>query len=176
MQPQQTPPPVTVNSNAPELASPPNDRRSTEYTDFLYSCMQRRLELAESLLELQRRQPSSATEENSDALIGVLSRKQSLLNSLARLQQTLTPYLEDDPESRVWSEPGQRAQCQELSAASQQILEEVLQADSQLLDAATARREAIAAELRDSRSAITTKNAYQGEGGTAGSRLDIGGV
>lgn len=152
------------------------DRRSTQYTDLLLECIQQRLELARNLRQLNHAQAAVASSGETDALLSILSRKQSLLESLNALQQRMLPYQDDIPQDRVWATTEHRLRCQEMAAEGGRILAEAMQLEQNTLEEFTARREAIAAQLRDGSDAISARNAYAANDQITGSVLDIGGV
>lgn len=151
------------------------DAAGTEYTDVLFDCMQKRVALARNLWQLNEAQSVAALASETDALMGILARKQGLLDALAEIQTKLQPYLSDDPDARCWSSQQRREECRINSEESQRLLADLMRAEQSTLDEVTARREAIGALLRDGMDAISTRDAYS-QAGQSGSRLNIGGI
>lgn len=149
---------------------------ATQYTDVLFDCMQKRVDLARGLWQLNQSQTAAALDSETDALMGILARKQGLLDSLADVQSILQTYLDDDPETRVWSDPQRRQECRQNAQESQRLLAELLQLEQSTLDEVTARRDAVGALLRDGMDAISTRDAYLPASTQSGSRLNIGGI
>ncbi|GAB5403679.1 MAG: hypothetical protein Aurels2KO_19100 [Aureliella sp.] len=149
--------------------------QETQYTDVLFDCMQKRVDLARNLWQLNQTQTAAALENETDALMGILARKQGLLDALGEIQAKLQPYLSDDPDARVWSSQERRQQCRANAEESQRMLADLMRAEKATLDEVTARREAIGALLRDGMDAISTRDAYA-QSATSGGRLDIGGI
>ncbi len=151
------------------------DAIGTEYTDVLFDCMQKRVELARNLRQMHQAQTAAALESETDTLMGILARKQGLLDELAEIQMTLQPYVEDDPDTRCWSSQERREACRNNADESQRLLAELMRVEQMTLDEVTARREAIGALLRDGMDAISTRDAYA-QSGQSGSRLNISGI
>lgn len=151
-------------------------RTGIEYTDVLFDCMQKRVELARGLRQLNQSQTAAALDSETDALMGILARKQGLLDSLAEVQSMLQTYLDDDPETRVWADPQRRLDCRKNAEESQRLLAELMQLEQTTLDEVSARRDAVGALLRDGMDAISTRDAYSQAGAQSGSRLNIGGI
>ncbi len=149
--------------------------KGIEYTDVLFDCMQKRVDLARNLSQLNQTQTAAALENQTDALMGILARKQGLLDALGEIQEKLQPYLSDDPEARIWGSEDRREQCRVNAEESQRLLGDLMRAEKATLDEVTARREAIGALLRDGMDAISTRDAYA-QSAPSGSRLNIGGI
>lgn len=156
------------------LASHAKDN-STEfhYTDLLLQCMQQRCELLEALRTLAESQAMNVDQTEIDLTLSVLGRKQALFEELAEVQQKLQPYLQDDPESRLWSSAEQRHQCRQLAQRGQQLLQETMHIEQQTLQEMTSRRDAVAAQLQDGQDSILAQTAYQADSLLGAGVLDI---
>lgn len=148
--------------------------RDFAYTENLLACMQKRLELLQALLALSEAQVAAASDSEVDATLGLLARKQLLLEELADVQTRLAPYMQDEPEQRVWSSSGRREQCQLLAAQGQQLLQTAMQLEQGVLDQMSSRRDAVAAQLQDGRDSILAHTAYKADSLLGASTLDIG--
>ena len=145
-----------------------------EYTETLHACMQARLELLDALKTLADAQVAAADNTEIDATLGLLARKQSLLEELAAVQEKLAPYMHDEPELRLWSSGHRRQQCQQLAEQGQQLLQATLQLEQGVLEQMTSRRDAVAAQLQDGRDSILAQTAYMADSLFGESALDIG--
>lgn len=156
------------------LASHAQDN-STEfhYTDFLHQCMRQRCELLEALKTLAESQAMNVDQAQIDLTLSVLGRKQALFEELAEVQQKLQPYLQDDPQSRLWRSTEQRQQCRQLAQRGQQLLQETMHIEQQTLQEMTSRRDAVAAQLQDGQDSILAQTAYQADSVLGAGVLDI---
>lgn len=172
---------VTVHSTFPQVerrmsASFTHESDPCAYTQTLVACMEQRLELLEALKALSDVQASVADEADVNTTLGILARKQALLDELNEVQQRLEPYLHDDPEQRVWPSQERRAYCQRIADQGQRWLQATLQIEQITLDKVSSRRDAVAAQLRDGQDSILAQNAYQSDQLFGSSTLDIGGI
>ena len=146
------------------------------YTETLVACLEQRLELLEALKALSDVQASVTDEADVNTTLGLLARKQALLDELNEVQQRLLPYLDDDPEQRQWPSHERRLYCQRVAEQGQRLLQATLQNDQHTLDKISSRRDAVAAQLRDGQDSILAQNAYQSDQLLGSSTLDIGGI
>ncbi len=144
------------------------------YTETLLDCMQQRCELLEALRILAESQALAASQAEVDLTLGLLARKQSLLDELTEVHAKLRPYFDDDPEQRQWKSPAQRQRCRKLADEGQRLLQETMQLESESLSEMTARRDAVAAQLQDGRDSILAQTAYLADSFLGDSALDIG--
>lgn len=143
-------------------------------TETLLACLQERCELLEALKILAEAQAVAAGQTEIDATLGLLGRKQALLDELAVVQQKLQPYMADDPDQRRWSTPERRRQCQQLAQQGQRLLQATMQLEQQALEQMTSRRNAVAAQLQDGRDSILAHTAYMADSLLDSGTLDIG--
>lgn len=145
-----------------------------EYTETLLACLQERCELLEALKVLADAQALAASQTEIDTTLGLLGRKQSLLDELAAVQQRLQPYMGDDPEQRLWSSPDRRRHGQQLAEQGQRLLQATMHLEQQALEQMTSRRNAVAAQLQDGRDSILAHTAYMADSLLGSGALDIG--
>ncbi len=145
-----------------------------EYTEALLAFLQERCELLEALKTLADAQAAAAGLTEIDTTLGLLGRKQSLLEELADVQEKLQPYMADDPEQRMWSSPERRRQCQQIAEQGQQLLKATMQLEHQALEQMTSRRDAVAAQLQDGSDSILAHTAYMADSLLGDSTLDFG--
>src|SRR5688500_252395 len=86
----------------------------TEFeTDRLAALIAAKSQVAELLVRLAERQLELATGGQTHALLKLLAAKQSVLDQLHRLEREIDPFRAQDPESRRWRSPADRAACQQ---------------------------------------------------------------
>ncbi|MCA9158388.1 MAG: hypothetical protein KDA72_08680 [Planctomycetales bacterium] len=144
-----------------------------QYTDILLHCMQERCDLLEALKTLAESQANAASHTEIDLTLGLLGRKQGLLEELADVQLRLKPYFNDDPEQRVWKSAEHRQRCRRLADQCQRLLQETMQLEHEALQEMTLRRDAVAAQLQDGKDSILAHTAYMADSFLGQSALDI---
>lgn len=145
-----------------------------QYTEFLLHCMQERCDLLEALKTLAESQAVAASHAEIDLTLGLLGRKQALLEELAGVQHKLKPYFSDDPEQRVWRSAEHRQLCRRLADQCQRLHQETMQLEHEALQEMTSRRDAVAAQLQDGKDSILAHTAYMADSFLGESALDIG--
>lgn len=143
------------------------------YTDFLLDCMHQRRQILDALKTLAESQAMTAEQAEIDLTLGVLGRKQALFDELADVQQLLQPYMNDDPESRLWRSSEHRQQCRQLAEQGQRLLQETMHIEQLTLQEMTSRRDAVAAQLQDGQDSILAQTAYQTDSMLGPGVLDI---
>lgn len=148
-------------------------RESIEYTELLVDCMQARLEIARSLRQLADSQISAARDGEVNVTLGLIARKQALLESLASVARHMQPYFDDVPEQRLWRSPERREECRKISDLGSRLLSETLQLEQATLDEISRERDAVAAQLQDGKNSILARTAYSTDNLLHESALDI---
>lgn len=149
------------------------DASTTVYTEFLLQCMLQRLELLRALVELAEAQQQAVSQNATDATLGILARKQSLIAELLDSQAALQPYMHDDPEQRCWRSPQRRQECRDAAEEGKQLLLQIARIDQSALESLTSRRDAIAAQLQEGKDSTLAKSAYTADRVFQESNLDI---
>jgi len=149
------------------------DRETTEYTEILVECMELRLTLLRSLQALDRSNVDVSGGTNIDVTLGKLSRKQSLLDELATLGLRLDPFVQDDPETRVWKSPERRAWCASIAEKGNSILQQVIVRDQAAIEEMAQQRDAVAAQLQEGTDSILAHTAYTAGIAVSDTALDI---
>ena len=152
------------------------DRQSIEYTEELAVCMERRRDILLVLRTLADKQTEAAGTSDIDTTLGILARKESLLEDLAAIVTAMRPYQSDDPEQRVWASAERRAACAEVAKEGDKLLQEIMQVEQTTIDTMTSRREAIAAQLQNGTDSTLARNAYATNDLLSQGGLDIGGL
>ena len=143
------------------------DTNSTEGTQLLLQCMRQRRDLLQALRVLSDSQTAAAQNSDVSVTLGILSRKEVLLEELALIREQLRPFHHDDPEQRHWSSPAARRECQQLADEGDRLLNETMRIEEITLAEVSGQRDAIAAQLQNGKDSILAHNAY-----TAGEQLD----
>lgn len=159
------------NANSPAGSI---DKQSVEYTDRLLELVQRKLELVESLHQLSVSQRDQSIQVDASVTLGLVVRRDSLVDQLLDVQSQLHVYRDDDPERRQWSSAELRQQCRKLVTKIDAKLQEVLLLDQQTLNSMSQHRDSIAAELRHDVDSNLAQQAYTANQSLQPSVLDIG--
>lgn len=150
-----------------------SDASTTAYTEFLLQCMLQRVELLRALVELAEAQQQAVSQNATDATLGILARKQSLIAELLESQAALQPYMYDDPEQRCWRSPQRRQECRDAAEEGKQLLLQIARIDQTSLESLTSRRDAIAAQLQEGKDSTLAQSAYTADRVFQEGSLDI---
>ena len=146
---------------------------SAEYTEALVAQLTSRLERLRSLHGLSLNQADSVEQGDVNAMLGILARKQVLLDELAAIGSELAPYLKDSPDARVWRSPSRRSECRQIADEGNRLLREIIRREEAIIEKAVDRRDAVAAQLQDGRDSVLAHTAYSTEGMLEDGNLDI---
>jgi hypothetical protein len=94
-------------------------------------------------------------------LMSVLSRKQSLMESLQTVQEELAVFKEDDPEARVWISPQRRTACQSMVQESERLVQQLIVQENRSLDSMNLKRDSIQSQLNQNAAASQIQKAYE---------------
>lgn len=144
-----------------------------EYTEALLHYMQQRFDIASAVKQLSEATATASRDGDANVTLGFISRKQGLLENLESVQQQLALYLNDDPETRVWSSPQRRQQCRQLSEQGTRILQETAQIEESAIQEMTTKRDAIAAQLQDGRDSTIARTVYGTSDALSNGGLDV---
>jgi hypothetical protein len=95
------------------------------------------------------------------SLLRLLSIKNQLIVALQSIEQQLTPFQSQDPDTRPWSSPVARERCARQIAECQVLLDQVMQMERDNEQKMTERRDLVANQLQAAQSATTARRAYQ---------------
>jgi hypothetical protein len=161
------------------LAQQPADRvrQPLKETSELFDLVTRRFQLAQSLKSLSLTQLETVDQSDGAALLGIIARREGIVDQLSAIQQALLPFANDDPEQRTWTSPEQRALCQQQATETDQLLRDIMQMDNRTLQLMCERRDALASELSSAVDSVLTESAYNFDNQEASpSVLDVGGL
>jgi flagellar biosynthesis/type III secretory pathway chaperone len=133
---------------------------NTTDTDRLSELIAAKLQVAQLLVGLARRQLELAERGEMSPLLKLLAAKQTVLDQLQRLERQLDPYREQDPERRVWRSAADRQRCQEQMEQCGRVLHEAVALEKQGETAMVRRRQAAAEALAQVQSASDARTAY----------------
>lgn len=146
---------------------------TTTSTDRLAELLCKKLKVLEEILSLSQSQCDLVQRDEIDSLMELLATKQTSLDQLRELQTLLAPYRGESPDSRVWHSPRRREQVQAVAARCESILEEVMRIEKQCEEILTARREAVAEDLKAAESAQFARDAYSNSFGASSGGFQV---
>lgn len=129
-------------------------------TDLLFELCDKRLQILQELHMQTLAQLEQARGGEAEELLTMLSRKQWLLDELAAVHEQIRPFQDQDPESRTWSEPNKRKECQEIADQGQALLAELLEMERLSIEAMNQRRLTVSRELQLHTDSMTVRSAY----------------
>jgi hypothetical protein len=130
-------------------------------TEALFQLIESKLHLLKEMKLMSIEQGDLVAQHEMSGLMALLSRKQELMESLNTVQQALTPFQSQDPESRSWSSASRRKECQAMIVESDELLKHLIVMEGRSLDGITIQRELTAAQLQQNVTASTVQHAYQ---------------
>ena len=131
-----------------------------ESTKKLAELIQSKYQCLLQLRELGVRQNQLITRGELGDLLRLLAAKQHVITALQAVDRQLSPYQQEDPDSRTWSSPEQRAECARLAAECRQLLDEVMQMEKANETQMAERRNDVAAQLTSLHHASEVRGAY----------------
>ncbi|GAA4424831.1 hypothetical protein [Bremerella cremea] len=132
-----------------------------EETDQLVQLIDQKHEVLTQLLTLSQYQLRLAGHEQYIGdLMRVLGAKQTLIERLTRIDRTMDPFRQQDPESRVWRSASERTQCSQKAKQCEVLLSELKHMEQKSTDVVSAHRDEIAKMLRDTTSSVDSASAY----------------
>lgn len=143
------------------------------YTERLYDLIAERLKVVEALGLLSANQAALCHGDTVESMLGIIGRRESIVERLQAIQEQLRPYQADDPERRQWISSERREECRKLSHRTDAILKEVMLSDNQILEQMQQQRDAIAVELRNGKDSQLAQQAYESLDENPPSILDI---
>jgi hypothetical protein len=132
-------------------------------TERLADLIRRKHEVLVQLRDVGRRQTNLIACGDTAALLKLLAAKQHQISALHGLERELTPYYAEDPESRSWRSPQERAQCARQAAECNVLLEEIVQLEKLGAERMTTRRNEVAEQLQQVHAASHIRSAYEAQ-------------
>jgi hypothetical protein len=157
--------------NCPEgIAIDPN---SSTYTERLFRLINAKLQLVESLHTLSKSQAALNPHDSMDTILGLIGRRDTIMDQIQTIQLQLREYQADDPERRTWISSERREECRRLSNQIQNLIQEILRWDGQALESMQHQRDAVANELRNGMDLQLAQRAYESFHDNAPSIIDV---
>lgn len=144
-------------------------------TDELAHWMDQKLNVLGQLRELARRQEEVVGAGEMSALMKLLAAKQTLIEVLTRCERGLDRFRPQDPESRRWRNPGDRARCAAKAARCGELLGEILVSERAAETTLARRRDQAASHLQGFQGQAQAQQAYRQAGSPVASRLEFKG-
>ena len=129
-------------------------------TKTLAELIHRKHEVLVRLCDIGRQQVRLIDDGETSTLLQLLSAKQNMISSLQQLEREMAPYQAEDPETRVWPNPADRALCAAQAEECNQMLEQIVAMERNSADRITARRNEVAAQLKHIYAATQARDAY----------------
>jgi len=142
-------------------------------TERLAELLQSKLDVVQELYKLSKRQSDVIGEGNLTHLMRVLAAKQHLLTSLQETEQQLTPYRDQDPDTRIWKSEQARESARQLAQECERVLRETMLIERQCESEMIARRDQAAEKLQGAHNATEARRAYGQSNDTKRARFDM---
>lgn len=134
---------------------------SVEETDQLVQLIDQKHEVLTQLLTLSQYQLRLAGhDDHISDLMRVLSAKQTLIERLTRIDRTIDPFRQQDPEARIWRSSSERTKCSQTAKQCEVILSELKAIEQRSTEVVSTHRDEIAALLRETHTSSDSVTAY----------------
>ncbi len=134
---------------------------STLATDKLAELVRKKHQVLTQLREIGLRQQALVDQSDITHLLQLLGAKQHLIGALQTVERSLRPFQSDDPESRAWRSPADRAACAERANDCRRLLDEVMQLEREQEARMIERRDQVADRLHRAGTAHRAVGAYE---------------
>jgi hypothetical protein len=131
-------------------------------TDILADLIRAKRECLLHVRDMGRKQLELIDKGDMTALLDLLSVKQRSILQLQRIEKTLDPFRNQNPEQRTWSSPEARAACAEQIEQCDVLLAEVIKNEKYCETALIRRRDETANQLQGAHLAGCARDAYLG--------------
>ncbi|MHC2067404.1 flagellar protein FlgN [Bremerella sp. T1] len=132
-----------------------------EETDQLVQLIDQKHEVLTQLLTLSQYQLRLAGHDSHiDDLMRVLAAKQTLIERLTRIDRTMDPFRQQNPESRVWRSASERTQCSQKAKQCEVLLTELKQLEHKSTEVVASHRDEISKLLRETHTSVDSASAY----------------
>jgi flagellar biosynthesis/type III secretory pathway chaperone len=145
----------------------------TQDTDRLAALIEGKLQALAVLCRLAEQQLALVEAGETTSLLKLLAAKQNVLGQLQRIERDLDPFRAEDPETRRWRRPEDRARCQQQADECARLLAAAIQFEKQSESHMVRRRDEAAARLQGIHSAALASRAYAGHVAAAAARSTL---
>ncbi len=132
-------------------------------TEQLAELIRKKHQVLMQLRDIGRRQADLVSGGEIAALLKLLAGKQQLIVALQDLERALKPYYAQNPDSRVWHSPAERAQISQLASECNTLLEEIVSLEKRGAEQMDARKNEVAEQLQQVHAAAHVRNAYEAQ-------------
>lgn len=136
------------------------DKDSVSYTERLVVLLETKLDLVESLYTLSCSQNSLVSNQDVSVTLGLIARRDVIVDQLIQVQSHLQTYQGEDPEQRVWQSEARRIYCRDVASKVEQLIKEILRLDENTLETMCHQRDLVAAELQHGLDSNLAQRAY----------------
>ncbi len=142
-------------------------------TELLSDLIRRKHRCLEHLRAMGEKQIELVRSGSMTELLDLLVAKQQVLLQLQRIERELDPFRGENPESRSWRTPEERARCAAVLADCEALLSGIVAREKQSEEELTRRRDEAAARLRETRTAVEARASYLASPQSRPGRLDL---
>ena len=132
-------------------------------TEQLAELIRKKHQVLMQLRDIGRRQADLVSSGEIGALLKLLAGKQQLIAALQTLEGELKPFYGQNPDTRVWRSPAERAQIAQMAAECNTLLEEIVSLEKRGAEQMDARKNEVAEQLQQVHAAAHVRNAYQAQ-------------
>jgi hypothetical protein len=133
---------------------------TTKNTEQLAALVAAKHQVLEVLVRLSQRQVEVIGAGDMTLLMKLLAGKQTVMTQLQTIERELSPFRDEDPETRTWRSPGERAACQARAEQCNALLAKAMELEKRAEAAMVDRRDAAAVALAAIQSGTDAKAAY----------------
>jgi hypothetical protein len=131
-----------------------------EHTARLAQLVELKHEVLTQLCALAQRQIDVVQADEIDRLMSILAEKQPLLELLQRVERSLDPFRQEDPDARRWQAPIDRRRCQQRADRCAVLLTELMAVEKAAEGLLVKAHEQTSRELAAAASALAARQAY----------------
>ena len=140
---------------------------------MLAALIDQKSQVLSRLLSLAQRQMDLVSQGEVTQLLGLLAAKQQLLNSLQDVERRLSPFRNQDPESRRWRSPGDRRRARDSAERCEALLRDIVLLEKQCESELVRHRDATADQLQGVHTVAQASQAYSALSSYRGDQLDV---
>ena len=129
-------------------------------TQQLYRLICQQREVLSELKHFAEVQQKIVQQNELGKLVSLLAAKQKAIQRLQEIDRNLSPFQNQDPESRVWSSEEQRDECRRIAKECPRLLAEVMKLEQTAEETLTAQRETISQQVEQSTTRSQAATAY----------------
>ncbi len=129
-------------------------------TDMLRENLIQKRDVLLQLRQLADLQSALVSGGDSRKLLGLLATKEKLLKALKKVEASMDPFRDEDPEERVWRSTADRQAAREIAEECNRLLTEIMEIDRSDEGKLIARRDVNAEARRRVRNTKVAITAY----------------